>query len=166
MVKILQEKLFIGCREKIERKPVKPKRKFKPHPNNVLSDSSLESPKINYCWSSDSNITLKPKVDVPKLRNVEWEMQNAFENIGDVRRSTNEIKVIYERNKNADKMQISNVKKAVQPKELESRFSFAPKKSKIVFVENIDEKLKGILNKIFTTIEDVRFVLFFFIKIS
>lgn len=139
---------------------MKPKRKFKPHPNKVLSDSSLESPKINCNWSSDSNVTLiKPKLDVPKLRNAQWEMQNAFENIGDAERN-GEVKVIYDRTKNADQTQTGRVKKVLEPKKLESRTSFARKKSKIAFVENIDEKLKGILNKIFSTIEDVRFVFF------
>lgn len=59
-----------------------------------------------------------------------------------------------------DTIQAGKVKKILPPKKLESRTSFAPKKSKIAFVENIDEKLKGILNKIFSTIEDVRFVFF------
>lgn len=84
MGKAAQDKIWAKFCDDIIQKPIKPvvvKRKFKPHPSKVQSDSDVStcrSAKLYPGWSSDSNVelvTIKVRATFCYLRYFGWAKQ-------------------------------------------------------------------------------------------
>lgn len=160
-------------------KPKNPvaKRKFKPHPSKVRSDSDISncvSPKLRPGWGSDSNINLaSPKVSATLFKTCLWCQSEVFQepnnNIVTKTKSTVIERTIGDSKANKLSKSTTNVPSQQEPvckilldktkPENRQIENVAIKKSKIHIIDEVDQKFKFLFTRIFMVLEDVRFVI-------